>query len=94
MGYVEPGELVTLALMLIAVGVTVAIAERIPRWQAFSLGIVWISLQLCAHVLTVIETPSSPAVVNLAEHAFLMVAAVTALIALVLHKRSARGERE
>ena len=53
-GY-EMGELVTLALMLVALGVTVANWREAKAWGFARLAVAWFALWLVATVLTVVE---------------------------------------
>lgn len=80
-GY-EPGEMVTLALMLIALGVTVGSWRQARAWRFARLAVAWFALWLVATVLTVAEHFAWHDPLNAIEHTCHVVAAVLALLAV------------
>jgi len=78
----EPGEMVTLALMLVGVGVTVANYRHIRAWRFARLACAWFVLWLLASALTIAEDMLWPESLNLAQHALQACAAMLLLFAL------------
>jgi len=88
----EPAELVTLALMLVALGVTLAHWPHVKKWRFARLACLWFVLRLAASVFTVAEGQFWSAGFNLMEHLCYAVGAVVALWALVDFGRYGRTE--
>lgn len=78
----EPAELVMLALMLVALGVTLAYWSYIRQWRFARLACLWFVIRLAASVFTVAEGRVWNVGLNVMEHSCYALAAVVAVVAL------------
>jgi len=78
----EPAELVMLALMLVALGVTLAYWPSLRQWRFARLACLWFVVRLAASVFTVAEGEIWPVGLNVMEHLCYALAAVVAVVAV------------